>query len=453
MAVHPLMKGAWAMAFREILNLVWINICGNKSKVLLTSLGIIVGAATIVIVVAIGLGGQKDVQEQFKNLNAGTITIADNSGASSGNRGGFGGGMPGGMPSGGNNRGGSSFGGRMPSGMPGGMMGGVQQIKKTVFTENDLEELTYFIPNLEEITLLVSGSSDVEGGTLEEELSSTIVGATSEYMEITNLEMLYGEFFTDTDNADLERVAVLGYDAAVSIFETVQDAYGSQININSKKYTVIGVLTKTGSTVSDITLDSAVFVPYNSAVKYVLGSNNATPKIVAVVEDVNEIEATISSVETLLAEMYPKGSFTVTDAGSQVAASQKSANTMSVLLIAVASVVFVVGGIGIMNVLFVSVKERTREIGILKALGSSRKDILLQFLLEANFISIFGGIIGVAVGYLLMPVVRLTGMSVVASTSASVIALLFAIGTGTLFGFYPAWQAACMKPIDALNHE
>ena len=433
------------MALREILNLVWINICGNKSKVLLTSLGIIVGAATIVIVVAIGLGGQKDVQEQFKNLNAGTVTIADNSGASSGNRGGFGGGMP----SGGNNRGGASFGGRMP----GGMMGGVQQIKKTVFTEDDLEELTYFIPNIEEITLLVSGSSDVEGGTLEEELSSTIVGATSEYMEITNLEMLHGEFFTDTDNADLERVAVLGYDAAVSIFENVQDAYGSQININSKKYTVIGVLTKTGSTVSDITLDSAVFVPYNSAVKYVLGSNNATPKIVAVAEDVNEIEDTISSVETLLAEMYPKGSFTVTDAGSQVAASQKSANTMSVLLIAVASVVFVVGGIGIMNVLFVSVKERTREIGILKALGSSRKDILLQFLLEANFISIFGGIIGVAVGYLLMPVVRLTGMSVVASTSASVIALLFAIVTGTLFGFYPAWQAACMKPIEALNHE
>ena len=437
------------MALREILNLVWINICGNKSKVLLTSLGIIVGAATIVIVVAIGLGGQKDVQEQFKNLNAGTVTIADNSGALSGNRGGFGGGMPGGMPSGGNNRGGASFGGRMP----GGMIGGVQQIKKTVFTEDDLEELTYFIPNIEEITLLVSGSSDVEGGTLEEELPSTIVGATSEYMEITNLEMLHGEFFTDTDNADLERVAVLGYDAAVSIFENVQDAYGSQININGKKYTVIGVLTKTGSTVSDITLDSAVFVPYNSAVKYVLGSNNATPKIVAVVEDVNEIEDTISSVETLLAEMYPKGSFTVTDAGSQVAASQKSANTMSVLLIAVASVVFVVGGIGIMNVLFVSVKERTREIGILKALGSSRKDILLQFLLEANFISIFGGIIGVAVGYLLMPVVRLTGMSVVASTSASVIALLFAIVTGTLFGFYPAWQAACMKPIEALNHE
>ena len=154
--------------------------------------------------------------------------------------------------------------------------------------------------------------------------------------------------------------------------------------------------------------------PYNSAVKYVLGSNNASPKIVAVAEDVNQIEETISNMETLLMELYPKGSFTVTDAGSQVTASQQSANTMSILLIAVASVVFVVGGIGIMNVLFVSVKERTREIGILKALGSSRKDILLQFLLEANFISILGGIVGVAVGYLLMPVVRLSGMSVVA---------------------------------------
>lgn len=440
------------MALHEILNLVWINIKENKTKVLLTSLGIIVGAATIVIVIAIGLGGQKDVQDQFKNLNAGTITIADNSGSSSSfGGGGFpGGGMPGGGGGGGGKSGG---GGGFPGGMMGGMMGGVQQIKKTTFTEEDLEELSWFIPNLAQITLLVNGSSDVEGGTLEDSLSSTIVGATTDYADITNLELLQGQFFTDTDNEDLERVAVLGYDAAVSIFENVSDAYNSVININSKKYTVIGVLSETGSTVSDITLDNAIFVPYNSAVKYVLGSNNATPKIIAVADDVNQMETTISDIETLLAELYPKGSFTVSDAGSQVAASQQSANTMSILLIAVASVVFVVGGIGIMNVLFVSVKERTREIGILKALGSSRKDILLQFLLEANFISILGGIIGVIVGYLIMPVVRLSGMSVVASNTAAIIALFFAIFTGTVFGFYPAWQAACLKPIEALNHE
>lgn len=451
------------MALREILNLVWINICGNKSKVLLTSLGIIVGAATIVIVIAIGLGGQKDVQDQFKNLNAGTVTIADNSGNSSAGGGGMMGGgmMMGGFPGGGGggNRGnagrgnmGGGFGGGMPSGFPGMMAGGVQQIKETTFTEDDVEELLWFIPNIETITLMVNSSSSVAGGTLEDDLTSTIVGVTDDYVEISNLELQLGQFFTDEDNESLERVAVLGYQAAIDIFENVYDAYGSQININSKKYDVVGVLTETGSTVSGITLDSAVFIPYNSAVKYVAGSE-ASPKMIAIVDDINEIETTISDINTLLTEMYPKGSFSITDSGSQVAASQASANTMSVLLIAVASVVFVVGGIGIMNVLFVSVKERTREIGILKALGSSRKDILLQFLLEANIISVFGGIVGVIVGYLLMPVVRLSGMSVVASTSASVVALLFAIFTGTVFGFYPAWQAACLKPIDALNHE
>lgn len=158
----------------------------------------------------------------------------------------------------------------MMGGMPGGMAGGVEQIKKTTFTEADLEELTYFIPNIESITLLVSGSSDVEGGTLEEELSSTIVGATSQYVEITNLELLMGEFFTEEENEALERVAVLGYDAAVSIFENVYDAYGSQININSKKYTVIGVLTETGLYRIGYYFGQRRFVPYNSAVKYVL---------------------------------------------------------------------------------------------------------------------------------------------------------------------------------------
>ncbi|MBP3626124.1 MAG: ABC transporter permease [Peptococcaceae bacterium] len=444
------------MELREILNLVWINICGNKSKVLLTSLGIIVGAATIVIVIAIGLGGQKDVQEQFKNLNAGTITIADNSGSASGGRTAMGGMMPGGFSGGsasggmGGSRGG--FSGGMMGGFPGMMAGDVQQIKKTTFTETDVEELLWFIPNIDTITLMVNTSSGVEGGILEEELTSTIVGVTDDYVEISNLELQMGSFFTDEDNEYLERVAVLGYQAAVDIFGNIFDAYGSQININNKKYDVIGVLTETGSTVSSITLDNALFIPYNSAVKYVAGTN-ASPKMIAIVDDINQIESTIGDIETLLTEMYPKGSFSVADSGSQVAASQASANTMSILLIAVASVVFVVGGIGIMNVLFVSVKERTREIGILKALGSSRKDILLQFLLEANIISVFGGIVGVIVGYLLMPVVRLSGMSVVASTSASVIALLFAVFTGTVFGFYPAWQAACLKPIDALNHE
>ncbi len=449
------------MAFTEILRLVWINLLGNRFKVLLTSLGIIVGSATIVIVIGIGQGGQQDVAEQFKNLNAGTITISDNSQSSS--AGGMGGMMGGGMPMMAN-RGSSSRGGGggMPSfsggggGMP--MMGGFpgmleqQRIERTTFDNEDLEEINYFVSNIEQTTLMASSSTTVDGGTMDEESTMTIVGATKEYMDITNLELLLGSFFDDESEENLERVAVLGYQAAIDIFENIFDAYDNTIVVNGKKYTVIGVLSQTNSTVSDITLDSSIYIPLSSAKKDVMG-NSYSPKIIVIADDVGEIETTIANLEQLLMELHPRGSFTVSDAGSQVTASQKSADTLSFMLIAVASIVFIVGGIGIMNVLFVTVKERTREIGLLKALGSSKKDILLQFLLEANFISLFGGIVGVLLSFILIPLISSFGTTIVQSAFNVFLALAFAVFTGTVFGFYPAWQAASLKPIEALNQE
>ena len=445
------------MSFVEILRLVWINIIGNRFKVLLTSLGIIVGSATIVIVIGIGQGGQQDVAEQFKNLNAGTITISDNSGISSG---GMGGGMGGmvfvAMPSGGGNSRGS--GGSMPSGMGsmppmGGMMGQSQQrIERTTFSETDLEEISYFVPNIEELTLMATASTTVDGGTMDEEIEMNVVGATNDYFDITNLDLMFGSFFDELSNDNLERVAVLGYQTAVDIFENVYDAYDSTILINSKKYTVIGVLNQTGSTVSDVDLDSSIYIPINTAKKDVMG-NSYSPNIIVIAQDVDEISTTIANIEQLLSEIYPNGSFSVTDAGSQVTASQKSADTLSFMLIAIASIVFIVGGIGIMNVLFVTVKERTQEIGLLKALGSSKKDILLQFLLEANFISLFGGIVGILLSFALIPLISSFGTTIVQSAFNVVLALAFAVFTGTVFGFYPAWQAASLKPIEALNQD
>ena len=445
------------MSFVEILRLVWINIIGNRFKVLLTSLGIIVGSATIVIVIGIGQGGQQDVAEQFKNLNAGTITISDNSGISSG---GMGSGMGGmvfvAIPSGGGNSRGS--GGSMPSGMGsmppmGGMMGQSQQrIERTTFSETDLEEISYFVPNIEELTLMATASTTVDGGTMDEEIEMNVVGATNDYFDITNLELMFGSFFDDYSNENLERVAILGYQTAVDIFENIYDAYDSTILINSKKYTVIGVLNQTGSTVSDVDLDSSIYIPINTAKKDVMG-NSYSPNIIVIAQDVDEISTTIANIEQLLSEIYPNGSFSVTDAGSQVTASQKSADTLSFMLIAIASIVFIVGGIGIMNVLFVTVKERTQEIGLLKALGSSKKDILLQFLLEANFISIFGGIVGILLSFALIPLISSFGTTIVQSAFNVVLALAFAVFTGTVFGFYPAWQAASLKPIEALNQD
>ena len=149
----------------------------------------------------------------------------------------------------------------------------------------------------------------------------------------------------------------------------------------------------------------------------------------------------------------PISTFTISDAGSKMEAAATSNNTLTILLTVMASIVFVVGGIGIMNVLFVSVKERTKEIGILKAIGCSKRDILIEFLLEAAMISVFGGVLGVGVSFMILPLVGHYGISVIASASGSFIAIGFAIATGTIFGFYPAWKAASLVPIEALSEE
>ena len=162
----------------------------------------------------------------------------------------------------------------------------------------------------------------------------------------------------------------------------------------------------------------------------------------------------MADINTILTQNYPNVTFTVSDAGGKMEAATESATTLSLLLIAVASIVFIVGGIGIMNVLFVSVKERTKEIGILKALGCSKKDILMEFLFEANFISTFGGIIGAVIGSFLIPTITyVTGMRVEPSTLGDALALIFAVLTGTVFGFYPAYKASSLIPIEALNQE
>jgi putative ABC transport system permease protein len=207
-----------------------------------------------------------------------------------------------------------------------------------------------------------------------------------------------------------------------------------------------------GTVSSGISPDEAIYVPYNTAKKFIFG-NDIQTQISAVASDVKQVQTVMDNIETLLKENYPNASFTLTDAGSKMEAATESANTLSMLLIAVASIVFIVGGIGIMNVLFVSVKERTSEIGILKALGCSRREILLEFLMESNFIATFGGVVGVGVGFALVPLVKMTGMTLAPLPIGGILAVLFAVLTGTVFGFYPAYKASILTPIKALSEE
>lgn len=467
------------MKLIELLRLVFINILANKSKGMLTSLGIVVGSATIVLVIAIGQGGKLDVADQFKNLNAGAIEVTAGMSADTmmeqfmNNAGGGpgGGGMPGGggsMPDfgGGNmqnfggggmpNSGGGSSGGGNRSGGGGNRSGGrgnaQMAAQGATLTEDDVEDILSLVPNVESASLLASGSSAVDGGELEEETNFTVAGVQPDYMQISNLDILYGDFFTEYDVEDIEKTAVLGYKAAQEIFGTAYAATGDIITIEGKNYEVIGVLASMGTVSSGISPDDAIFLPYTTAKKYVFG-NEISPQITVVASDVKEVENVIENINILLSENYPNAAFTLTDAGSKMEAASSSANTLSMLLIAVAAIVFVVGGIGIMNVLFVTVKERTQEIGLLKALGSRKREILLEFLMEANLISLFGGVVGVVLGFALIPAVEMTGMRCEPVVLGGILALVFAVITGTIFGFYPAFKASRLTPIEALSQD
>ena len=454
------------MKLTEILRLVWLNLSANKSKVILTSTGIIVGAATIMLVIAIGTGGREEVAEQFRNLNAGAIDITyEYQGSSARGSDGFGGGMPGGSGFGGGLNGGGGFGGGVPArggipsegGIPsGGMFMMVQEgrsnTERITLSSEDMEDLETFVPGIENATMSFSTTASVDGGELESSATYTIAGVQSNYARISNLEMALGDFLTEENDSYKDKVCVLGIDVAKTVFGSVYDAYDSTVYIDNRPYKVSGILSEMGTVASGISPDDAIFIPYNTGIKYLSGSG-VSPTVTVIAEDVNEVETVITNVKAVLAESYPNAEFTISDARRKMEAASKSNDTLTMLLICMAVIVFIVGGIGIMNVLFVSVKERTNEIGILKAIGCCKRDILVEFLMEASCTSMVGAVLGVMLALGITPVLEHFGVRVELSAYGAVLSLVFGVLTGTLFGFYPAYQASNLIPVVALNHE
>lgn len=397
----------------ELLRLVWINTLQNKFKVLLTSLGIIVGTATIVLVIAIGQGAKNEAEAQYSGLSADTLFINLDYKQMNGNF-------------------------------------DTSKVEKldTTLMDHIMEENFY----LKSICLRSEVTQEIRTGKIKEYAS--LAGVTEGYSDVFSLEVENGNDFSQADFENEAKVAVIGFGLAEKYFGDAGQAVGQRIKIGDVSLEVIGVLARNGDGLQGVMHDSTIYLPYETMVKNKLENEFSLPQITAKVSSLKDVKKAMQQMQgTMNYYMGNSAMYAIEDAGSRIESATRSARTMSMLLVSVALIVLTVGGIGIMNVLFVTIKERTKEIGVLKALGSPDKDTLIQFLLESLSIGVIGGIIGLLVSGVGLLLMRYTDLPVAPSAGAFVIAFIFAILTSGLFGFYPAYKASQLRPVDALSYE
>lgn len=401
------------MRTSELIRIIGINMFQNKFKVLLTSLGIIVGTVTIVLVIAIGQGAEQKAAEQYASLSADTVYVNYSYGA-------------------------------------------LNKEKNNA----KVEKLT-----LDIVDNILSESNTLMGLYLRGDLFTActingkkkalaISGVTEGYDLVSRLYANAGRNLIDEDMDECKRVCVVGSKIALDNYGSANNALDKLIKIEKYTYQIVGVLEKSGDGLQGLDPDSTVLIPYNTLEQDKQFQKDMIPRAVGKVKDLGLVTLAKAEIKSSLNYYLEKSNaYWLDDAGSRIRAATESARTMKWMLLSLASIVFIVGGIGIMNVLFVTVKERTREIGVLKALGSSKSDILILFLLEASGIGIFSGAIGVALSTVLMYYMILFGKVVVPSLFGKVVAFVFAVTTSTIFGFYPAFRASRLKPVEALNQE
>ncbi|MEA3355058.1 MAG: ABC transporter permease [Patescibacteria group bacterium] len=397
---------------KYLLLTTYANFKRNKIRTLLTSLGITIGVMSVVLLNALGLGLKNFLKKQFESLGSNLIMV-----------------MPGNAFN--DEEGiGNTFG-------PG-LIGGVSFDEKDYQLLKKIPEADYTVPIFfKSITLEYNGKKQL--GYVE--------GANQDIFPVMNLIPISGRFYTKSDLQKKSKVAVLGFVATEKLFDSPEQALGKTIKINTQRFRVIGVIEKKG----DREIDNSAIVPYRST----FGNLNPDKTFFSIylgVDDEDNISIVKEKAKNILKKKYDEEEFSVTEQTEILNTVNQIFAMLNGVLVAIGSISLIVGGIGIMNIMYSTVTERTKEIGIRRATGATENDILFQFLSESVILSIFGGIMGLTISALIV-----LGIRSVFPAAINLLSVMLAVGVSTLigvfFGVFPAKRAAKLTPLEAIRYE
>ena len=405
--------------FKSTLKMAVVSLKINKMRSMLTSLGIIIGVSAVIIMLAVGTGAREKVQKDMESMGSNLLTIRSASAKTGGVRMGMG--------------------------------------TRPTLTIKDAEAIKKNARGISAVSSVSTESKQLTYGN--QNWASTVYGINPEYFYIKNYEIDMGRGFTPEDIKNSAKVVVIGATVASELFGDL-DPRDRIMRVGGIPFKVIGTLKSKGS-MGPMDQDDLIFIPITTAQKKVFGTTfpGTVSMIVVKGSDPDDVSLAEQDIEELLVARHRIGKnqendFEIRNSAEFQEKMKSTVQTFAILLASIASVSLLVGGIGIMNIMLVSVTERTKEIGIRMAIGAKPSDIRVQFLIESFLLSIIGGLIGVAVGIIGAELVQVSGvMSVSISLFSIVLSLGFSGAIGVLFGYYPAYKASLLNPIDALRYE